>query len=110
MSLDVYLIPDKDDENCVELWHGNLTHNLVPMAKEAGLFQCLWQPHEIGSKAVDMVPHIQAGLARLSESPEYFKMFNPKNGWGTYDCLVEVAEAYLSNCQMYPEADVAAYG
>lgn len=44
MSLDVYLTATRPTEVCAL----NITHNLGRMAKEAGIYQHLWRPEEIG--------------------------------------------------------------
>jgi hypothetical protein len=58
------------------------THNLVPMAKEAGLYNFLWHPEEIGiSLASQLIEPLEKGIIRLKETPEKFKKLNPPNGW-----------------------------
>lgn len=93
-----------DDET---VYDANITHNLNKMANEAGVYECLWRPDEIGiSKARQLIEPLTAGLALLQSDPDKFKAFNPSNGWGDYDGLVSFVERYLSACVEYPDADV----
>lgn len=81
----------------------NITHNLAPMAREAGLYEAMWRPDEIPiAKAGDLIPRLEAGLATLRGDPARFMKLNPSNGWGRYENLVEVAEALLAACRQYP--------
>jgi hypothetical protein len=116
MSLDVYLnrkrrISYDDGETYTEdtecVFSSNITHNLNKMAMEAGIYQALWRPEEIGkSKAGEIFPLIEKGLADLKERPGHYKKFNSDNGWGTYHDFVAFVEEYLEACKMYPHADI----
>lgn len=116
MSLDIDLYYDVDgkDENGndlqYELWYGNITHNLNRMAKEAGIYEALWRPEELPvppQRAINLVPLLRAGLERLVDEPECFKDFHPKNGWGSYETLVEFVRKYLTACTRYPNAKIS---
>lgn len=103
MSLDISL--HMVQETCV--FDINITHNLGRMANEAGLYRALWAPEEINAtKAKEVLPFLEAGLKRLKEDPEHFKKFNPENGWGDYEGLIEVVEAYLKACKGNPNARI----
>lgn len=105
MSLDVYLeLPPTEP---VEVYRANITHNLNTMAKAAGLYEVLWRPDELGfTRAYELIPLLTEGLAQLVARPEYFKTFNPKNGWGEYEGLCGFVEEYLRECRNYPHARV----
>ena len=49
------------------LYSANITHNLNTMAREAGLYECLWRPGEIS--AVDLIEPLTKGLALLKSDP-----------------------------------------
>jgi hypothetical protein len=101
MSLDVYL---KCPHCRAEVFSRNITHNLNAMAKQAELYQPLWRPEEIGiAKAVELIPALETGLKSLRENPAHFKTYNPENGWGNYDILVQFVTAYLEACQAHPD-------
>lgn len=121
MSLDVYLNGEKTEVDCdcticgnrhkkIEtpcFYQANITHNLGEMANEAGIYKALWRPEELGiTKAVDLVPILNAGLSKLKNDPDRFKKFNPENGWGSYEGLVKFVEDYIVACVEYPNADI----
>jgi len=85
----------------------NITHNLGKMANAAGVYYACWRPEERGwSKARDLIEPLEAGLRRLRNDPETFKVHNPSNGWGDYDGLVRFVTEYLQACKEYPEARI----
>jgi hypothetical protein len=103
MSLDVCLIISENEE----VYSANITHNLTTMAAEAGLYEYLWRPDESKvTKAYQLIMPLRGGLRTLEENPKRFKEFNPPNGWGNYDGLVEFTKNYLKVCEQYPDADV----
>jgi len=103
MSLDIYF----EEMQPVDVFQANVTHNLVKMAKEADLYECLWRAEENGlEQAKDLVEPVTKGLAILRADPERFRKFNPENGWGSYDYLVEFCESVLGGCAKHPEARV----
>jgi hypothetical protein len=94
MSLDVYLkVP-----------------GIQTMADKAGIYRELWRPDEIGiTTAGQLIEPLEKGLAELKARPEYFRRFNPENGWGTYEGLVEFVEKYLAACRTHPSAHVGVW-
>ena len=117
MSLDVYLRRKKwisydagktlteEDET---VYDANITHNLGKMAGEAGIYEALWRPEEIGKiKASEIVELLEKGLADLKARPEHFETFNSPNGWGLYKNFIPFIENYLNACKEYPESFVS---
>ena len=100
MSLDFYI----KCECCgSELFWKNITHNLNKMASEACFYEALWRPEEIKAKrASDIIDILKDGLKELKNDPEFYKEFNPINGWGTYEVLVEALENIIAACEKYP--------
>ena len=47
------------------------------------------------------------GIKKMKSNPEYFKKFNPENGWGTYEGLLSFAEKYLEACKEYPSSFIS---
>lgn len=89
------------------VYEANITHNLGYMANEAGIYEYLWRPDEIGvTKAEQLIEPLKSGLANLKGNREYFEGFNPSNGWGTYEGLVNFVTAYLDACIRYPLAEI----
>ncbi len=94
--------------NSYEVYWANVTHNLAPMAVQSGLYKPLWRPDEIGiNKAKQLISPLREGLTILQRNPAKFKEFNPDNGWGDYEGLVNFVTNYLQACEEFPEADVS---
>jgi hypothetical protein len=123
MSLDVTLYGEEIEKECVcprcdnvhiertreVLFEANITHNLGPMAAEAGIYDALWRPEEVGiHKARQLIKPLTNGLAFMKESPKKCKRHNPSNGWGSYEVFVPWVERYLEACQRFPDAKVSA--
>jgi hypothetical protein len=91
-----------------EVYCANITHNLGEMASAAELYYPLWRPEEINiTKAKQLIVPLAKGLESLIEKPDYYKTFNPENGWGLYDGLLNLVENYLKACIDNPDADVS---
>lgn len=91
--------------NCA--WHGNITHNLWIMAKEAGIYAELWEPETLGiTKAGQLTVPLIVGLLELVAYPLKYEEFNPPNGWGNYDVLVKFVNDYVDACYRYPDATI----
>lgn len=98
----------KDEDCCV--YSGNITHNLAEMATAAEIYKPLWEPDEIGiTMAAQLIGPLLEGLGKLKREPEYFRQFNPPNGWGDYEVLVSFVERYLEACKEYPSAEVSVW-
>lgn len=116
MGLDVYLNQKKhvSYDDCKtfkveieEVFNWHITHNLGKMADEACVYEALWRPEELKiDTAKDLIPLLEKGLEKLKIDPSYFRSFNPTNGWGSYEGLVDCVENYLSACKQYPNAEI----
>jgi hypothetical protein len=109
MSLDVDLMVFKP----VSVFSQNITHNLGTMADAVelhngkSLYAILWQPDENGYiNASDILSLLHEGLIELTSFPEKYKKYNPENGWGSYDNLVEFVSSYYAACLQIPEAEL----
>jgi hypothetical protein len=101
------IVVHSENEESGEVFEANITHNLNRMASEAGIYECLWRPDEVGiTRAEQLIAPLTAGLVRLKADPEHFKVFNPENGWGSYAGFVPWVEKYLRACEQYPTAVV----
>ena len=99
MSLDVKLH--------AEVYAANITHNLGKMAEEAGIYQALWRPEEIGCDyARDLIEILSEGLVKLTADPDHYKKFNSPNGWGMYIHFVPFVSKYLAACIANPDARI----
>lgn len=98
---------EQEETETNKVYSANITHNLGEMASAAELYYPLWRPEEINiSKAKQLIVPLAKGLESLIEKPDYYKTFNPENGWGTYDGFVSFVENYLKACIDNPDADV----
>ena len=103
MSLDISLI----ETIPTEVYEAGITHNLGKMAAEAGIYEYLWHPEEVGiTAAKHLIPLLEAGLKLLLSDPDRFRQFNPENGWGTYEGLVNFTAKYLDACLTHPDAEI----
>lgn len=90
-----------------EVYSRNITHNLNKMAAEAGIYAALWRPDESGfTHAQQLIAPLEQGLALLKSDPDRFRQFNPENGWGTYESLLDFVADYLHACREWPSASV----
>ena len=97
-----------DDRETNEVYSANITHNLGLMAKEAGIYQHLWRPDEIGiTKARQLIEPLSIGVSLMRREPARFIVLNPSNGWGSYDGFVPWLDRYIAACCEYPDADVS---
>lgn len=98
MSLDFYV----DGEHAA-----NVTHNLNQMAREADLYKLLWYPEVLGyGRAWQIIEPLEKGITLLKSDPERFKVFEAKNGWGTYKWLLEFCEEVLEACKKSPQGRI----
>ncbi len=105
MSLDIDLVNEYGDV----VWEGNITHNLTKMADEVGIYEALWRPEEINAtKAHHIEDYIVNGLIELIKYPKKYEKYNPSNGWGSYDGLINFCLDYLSNIRTYPNSKIEA--
>jgi len=105
MSLDVWLTAARP----TTVYASNITHNLGRMAEEAGIYQHLWRPEEIGvTTAGELIEPLERGLAALKAEPDRFRAFDAPNGWGRYEHFVPFVAQYLDACRENPDATVNA--
>lgn len=116
MSLDVDLMVTKP----CSVYSSNITHNLGRMAQavelgvewqgegELTLYDVLWRPDEHGFKyARDISDLLDIGWNILLSDPADFQRYNPENGWGSYDSLVNFVYKYRNACWDNPDAELS---
>ncbi len=102
----VILTAEYGVDTCV--YSSNITHNLGKMADAAGIYKAMWRPEEIGAtQAKQLIELLELGLKLLQSESEEFKKYNPSNGWGDYNGLVQFTSEYLDACKHYPEAKIS---
>jgi hypothetical protein len=110
MSLDVDLMVTQP----TSVFSRNITHNLntmamvVELSNGKTLYDVMWRPDEHGFKyARDIAELLDEGWNILLADPDKFKMFNPSNGWGSYEGLVDFVYNYRNACWENPEAELS---
>lgn len=90
-----------------EVFTANITHNMCRMADEVGIYEVLWRPEQVGiTHAHALIEPLRQGLARLLDEEERLQVFNPENGWGNHEVLVNFVRSYLEACETFPMATV----
>lgn len=102
-----------------EFWSGNITHNLGVMAEEClttcgdyDLYGLLWREHQApftGNEIYAYIANLCDCLYILKSDPKHFKKFNPENGWGTYEQLVNFVEEFIKALITMPEGSHIEY-
>jgi len=121
MSLDVYLYGGDITERCecphcgnehthTErecVYHANITHNLGPMAIEAGIYMAVWRPEECEvTHARQLIEPLRDAIRLMAAEPGRFIKHNSENGWGLYENFLPWLQKYLAACLDYPDAAV----
>jgi len=115
---------EREDE---QIYWKNITHNLTEMADKAGIYEALWRPFKLLSnynsenelidkeyeyifeenntvRAKDITEVMQKGLKFMKDNKEMLLKYNPDNGWGSYDSLLESVTEYTEALINNPEA------
>ena len=119
MSLDVTLYVEVDTggnkPRMLELYSRNITHNMGLMAshvdigyKDYSLYEVLWRPEEIDVlqepvQGIDIITFLETGLKNLKNNRDNLLQYNPENGWGNYDGLLDFTEAYVDAIKRDPK-------
>ncbi len=105
MSADWWVVahrPDckRDDCGCPASEWLNVTYNLTPMLREAGLFPNAHKDLQ-GAPCAEVAGVAESALRRLQENPEHFRAMNPPNGLGTYEVAVEFVSQLRDVCSRW---------
>jgi hypothetical protein len=84
----------------------NVTYNLTPMLREAGMFPGSHRDL-IGAPCSETAGVAESARARLLADPDRFKALNPPNGWGDYDGAVEFVTDLRDMCARWSWAPTA---
>lgn len=104
MSLDVTLSAVRR----TTVFDYNITHNLAEMADKAGIYKHLWRPEELEiTLAEQLIAPLQTALKDLEARPQYYKKYNPDNGWGSYEGFVKFVKEYLQACIENPDTEIS---
>lgn len=104
-------VPDCDYE---ELHVGNITHNLnqmamhVPVSDTLTLYNVLWRPDESDLKTTDdILEYVTIGVKYLIDHKEELLQYNPDNGWGNYEGLLNFTKRVGSACLFNPRCKIS---
>ena len=109
MSLDIELV-ENTCEHCGRydvVYSANITHNLAGMAKEAGVYECLWHPERCGAtRACHLIVPLTSAVLKMNADPDRFKAHDSPNGWGTYKNFLPWLEHLLAACHNRKDAEI----
>jgi len=104
MGLDLHF-----SEHDVEVFHGHTTHNVVPMAKEAGAYHLLWRPDEVPiTTAGQLTDPLLVARAVMQHDPARFAARNAPNGAGTVSDWTAFLHCVAEASTTWPAATVRA--
>jgi hypothetical protein len=49
---------------------------------------------------------LREGVYELTSFPDKYKVYNPENGWGSYENFVQFVHQYREACIENPDADL----
>ena len=100
MSLDFCLTETKE----VSIFDANITHNLTPMWKKAGVYDALYMSEGLIAKGIIEV--LEKGIYDMEDKPEEYIKLNAINGWGTYRHALPFLKEILKACKENPDAKI----
>ena len=105
MSLDIMI--------CKEMHHLNITHNLAKMAQnvpvcvlnDLTLYDVIWRAdeHDI-DYAEYLIEYLEEARSYMIANRKKLEKYNPENGWGSYDGLLETVDTYYRICKDNPDS------
>lgn len=101
MSLTFYIVYKGTKKEAI-LFDRNITHNISEMWNEAGIWEALYESD--GEKPSEIIDVLKKGLKDMNDRPEFYKQFNPSNGWGDYDGAISFLTDVIEACENFPDA------
>lgn len=90
-------------------WSANITHNVGEIAShvpvdfngwQTTLYMACWRPEVIGVKTVaDILPLLIQGIHFMVDNRKDLELFNPENGWGSYNGFMKFLLNYKQACE-----------
>lgn len=100
MSLDIWLTTEAEKS----IIDKNITHNLCPMWKKAGVYDALYSSE--GKTAKEVLPILEEGLNFMIAEPDRFRILNSRNSWGTYKQALPWLEELIAEFKKYPDGKI----
>lgn len=98
MSYDFSLDIDTGCGNTVCIWDCNITSNVAPMWREAGIdFRAM-----DGAPAIQVAVALRPAVSAMAADPTTYRAMNPDNGWGDADGCLRFLRDLLEACEMHP--------
>jgi hypothetical protein len=85
----------------MERFDANITHNLVPMWREAGCADALYEND--GKTAGGILPALEAAVVAMRSDPARFMKHDSPNGWGLYEHALPWLEKLTNACRLHPD-------
>lgn len=109
MSLDIDLgkrvdFGSHDGPEWCEAYSANITHNLKPMWRLAGVHDALYESH--GKLASDIAETLDRGVEFMRTHPDECRRLDSPNGWGLYVNALPWLERLAEQCRQYPNAEI----
>ena len=101
MSLDICIT--KSCEHCgaqEELFDGNITGNVSPMWRKAGVYDALYNSE--GKEPREILEELHHGIADMILHKKEYEKLNPENGWGDYKSALEFLKEFYEACKKNP--------
>lgn len=100
MSLDISLTVTPAVPKRETVFDANMTHNVTPMWREAGVYDALYMSE--GKTAADVLPALRLGFKDMQDNPGKYEAMNPTNGWGSYEGALTFLSALLGKFEANP--------
>jgi hypothetical protein len=108
MSLYIWLTIDVDTGGdhpySVQLFNGNMTHNVTPMWRKAKVYEALYESQ--GKIAGEIKDVLQVGIKDMERSSKQYQKLNPANEWGDYDSALNFLREFTNACIQHPKATI----
>lgn len=98
MSVDIWFVQDD-----MEVWESNITSNILPQAKEAGVAEVIFNPQ---GRPLDFVEPLSKGISIIESDPSRFQALVPENKWGKTSDFLRFLKDFLEACKSFPNAEV----
>ena len=86
----------------LDTWINYTSNTAKIIEKVCGSFPSKWDD----KKASELIPILEKGISELTEHPEKYKIYEPRNGWGNIPGTRNFLGDILNVCRKHPEAVV----